>query len=130
MKKMPIALFLLPREKRKQPQIDEKQKQDSENVTVLLQMMIKAVYGSQNIMKSMKEDIAEAVQLAEKEHDIKRKVRVWIRKIGRMKTDYSNYISRLKQSGIEGNDPGLQGVRKKYRYWTTKAQLLNTQCNK
>ena len=56
--------------------------------------MLKVGYGSHKEQKkSMKNALNEAIVQAEKEFGIKRSAKAWQKKFGRIKTDYSNYIS-------------------------------------
>lgn len=75
---------------------------------MLLQMMVKVGYGSRKEQKkSMKDVFIQAVEQAEKEFGIKRSAKAWQKKFGRMKTEYSNFITKLQQSGRDGDDPDL-----------------------
>eukprot|EP00171_Calliarthron_tuberculosum_P002950 IDg2950t1 len=81
---------------------------DEETVKALLDSLREAGYGKKlDKYKSLKELFKAAVNIAADKYDVIRSPEAWQKKFNRIRKDYSSYISKVKQSGRDGDDEEL-----------------------
>lgn len=83
---------------------------DTDTVILLFWMMKNGFQQSKATRKSPRDVLSDDVKLAEQSHRIKQTVNSWQKKFTRIKQEYSSFISKLKQSGRDGEVWAGEGV--------------------